>query len=62
MKYIFSFLTVVVLSACISKSYNVQNPIRVEEGDRDPLKYKVFNPKITEGDPLNVREYTLKNG
>ncbi|MFL2582108.1 MAG: M16 family metallopeptidase [Flavobacteriales bacterium] len=62
MKYILPFLVIVFLSACVAKKFDVQNPIRVEEGERDPLKYRVFNPKVVDGDPLKVKEYTLKNG
>ena len=62
MKYVLPSFVIVILSACITKNFDIQNPIRVEEGKRDPLKYRVFNPKVVDGDPLKVREYTLKNG
>ena len=37
MKYIFPCI-VIVLFSCVTKNADVQNPIRVEEGERNPLK------------------------
>ena len=62
MKYIFPFFAIALLSACVTKNVDVQNPIRVEEGERNPIKYRVFHSKMVKGDPLKVREYTLENG
>ncbi len=62
MKYIFPFFVIALLSACVTKNIDGQNPIRVEEGERNPIKYRVFHSKMVKGDPFKVREYALENG
>ena len=62
MRYIFPCIVITLLFACVTENIDVQNPIRVEKGERNPVKYRVFSPKVVEGDPLKVREYALENG
>ena len=62
MKFLKSCLFSLVLFSCIPKNTEIQNPIRVEEGERQISKYAIYPFKKLKGDPLGVREYTLKNG
>lgn len=55
-------LAVVTAVSCVPKNLEVQNPIKVEEGERKLPDYNVYIAKSIEGDPLKVKEYTLKNG
>ena len=52
----------IVIASCIPKNIEIQNPIRVEQGERQIPKYSIYPFKKLKGDPLGVREYTLKNG
>lgn len=55
-------LAVLVAVSCVPKNLEVQQPIRVEKGERKLPQYSSYSYRTTEGDPLQVREYTLKNG
>lgn len=62
MRLIKWFLATVVVASCVPKNLEVQNPIRVEEGERKLPEYNQYSFQTVENDPMNVREYTLKNG
>lgn len=52
----------VFAAACAPKNKEKLNPIRVENGVRQQPKYNQRIVKTVANDPLNVKEYTLKNG
>ena len=56
------FLMCSVLLSCIPKNIEVQEPIRIEEGERKAIKKASYVFNKIDGDALGVREYTLKNG
>ena len=62
MKLLVWCAVITAVVSCIPKNLEVQKPIRVEEGERQKPDYQVYASKSVEGDPLNVKEYTLKNG
>ena len=55
-------LAAIIVASCVPKKLEVQNPIRVEKGERKAPEYNVYSFQTVENDPMNVREYTLKNG
>jgi len=61
-KVLSSIAIVFTILSCGTKNLEVRNPIRIEEGPRveKPNIPRLF--RTVEGDPLKVREYTLKNG
>ena len=61
-KIIYAFVISVLLISCFAKKIETKSPIRVEEGVRIEKPNIPLSYKIVEGDPLKVREYTLKNG
>jgi len=55
-------LAVLFAASCVPKNLDVQQAIRVEKGERKLPKYSRYSYRAIEGDPLQVREYCLKNG
>lgn len=62
MKFLIYCFTVITVFSCVPKNLEVQQPIKIEEGERKLPKYNTYLAKVIEGDPLKVKEYTLKNG
>jgi predicted Zn-dependent peptidase len=61
-KILYSFVISITLLSCFTRTLDTKTPIRVEEGAR--IEKSILPTRFTsvEGDPLKVREYTLKNG
>lgn len=61
-KVLSSIAIVFTVLSCGTKNLEVKNPIRIEEGPRVEKLNIPRSFKVVDGDPLKVREYTLKNG
>lgn len=61
-KVLSSIAIVFTILSCGTKNLEVRNPIRIEEGPRVEKPNITRSFRTVEGDPLKVREYTLKNG
>lgn len=61
-KILCSIAIAFTIVSCGTKNLEVKTPIRVEEGARINSIEIPRSFKTVEGDPLKVREYTLKNG
>ncbi len=61
-KILYAFVILFTLVSCWTKNLETKSPIRIEEGARIEKPDIPHSFTTVEGDPLKVREYTLKNG